>query len=381
MLRSAAKNFRFVAAVTNPARYKEILEELQRNACILSDALLKSLAVDVFKLTSRYDSLIYEFLKGKTSGFPLVLRLELEKLQDLRYGENPHQRGAFYREFNKLTGLSAARQLQGKELSFNNILDLDSAWSLANEFSQPACVIVKHNNPCGVAVAKTLLRAFKDAWACDKLSAFGGIIGLNKKVNVTTARAVLKSGFIECIIAPDYDKGALKLFRQKKNIRVMEMPDLAKGPEWDLKKVSGGLLLQDKDTQDFLPEEAKIATEHKPTQKQWEALLFAWKVAKHTKSNAIILAKGTKTVGIGVGQMSRVDSVYIAIKKAGSKTKGSVLASDAFFPKEDAVQTAIKAGVKAIIHPGGSIADEEIIKVAKKARIVMVLTGMRHFRH
>lgn len=216
MLRSAAKNFRFVAPVSNPIKYKEILEELTRNACILPDSILKNLAVETFKLTSRYDSIIYEYLKGKVSGYPLMLRVDLEKVQDLRYGENPHQKAAFYKDIlSKTPGISGAKQLQGKELSFNNILDLNSAWELVIEFNEPACVILKHNNPCGVAVAKTVDKAFKEAWACDKLSAFGGIIALNRKVNLITARAVSKMGFIECIIAPGFDKGALKLFRQK----------------------------------------------------------------------------------------------------------------------------------------------------------------------
>jgi phosphoribosylaminoimidazolecarboxamide formyltransferase/IMP cyclohydrolase len=309
------------------------------------------------------------------------VRLEFSKIQELRYGENPHQKAAFYKEKGKTRGIINARQLQGKELSFNNILDLNSAFELVKEFKSPAAVIVKHNNPCGVAEDATLEKAYINAWKCDKLSAFGGIVALNRKLDPKTAKAVLKSGFLECVIAPGYDSAVAEMFQDKKNLRLLELDDLGEVNEPDFKRVSGGLLLQDKDLATLDMGNLKVVTKKKPTKAEMESLLFGWKVAKHVKSNAIILTKGTKTVGIGAGQMSRVDSVFISTKKAGKLTAGSCLASDAFFPKEDAIQLAAKFKIKAIIQPGGSIADEAIIKTADKYKIAMVFTGMRHFRH
>jgi len=392
MLRSAAKNHQSVAVICNPDRYLQVIEELRRNKGALSEGLLRELGVEVFERTSKYDAAIFDYLKqhlqgqgagvkGQGEGFPAELTLGFEKIQELRYGENPHQKAAFYKEKGKNEGLGKIKQLQGKELSFNNILDLNAAFELAKEFKLPAAVVVKHNNPCGAAEDKNLHKAYLEAWKCDKLSAFGGIVALNRPMDLETARLVVKSGFLECIIAPSYAKEARELFREKKNLRLIELPDLAPLKESDLKKVSGGLLVQDKDMETYIPENLKVVTKRKPGKKEMESLLFAWKVAKHVKSNAIILASGTKTVGIGAGQMSRVDSVMIARKKSGKLCKNSCLASDAFFPKEDAIIEAGKAGVKAIIQPGGSIADEAIIKACDKYKIAMVLTGMRHFRH
>jgi phosphoribosylaminoimidazolecarboxamide formyltransferase/IMP cyclohydrolase len=279
--------------------------------------------------------------------------------------------------------MSDARQLHGKELSFNNILDLAAALALVREFKEPAAAIIKHANPCGAAVSATPKKAFLDALDCDRISAFGGIVGFNRELDAETAKAILKEAdFIECIIAPSYAGKALAALKAKKNLRIMEVPGFALGPAGggiDVKKVSGAFLLQEEDSRDGF--EARVVTKRRPTKPQLDSLVFAWKIAKHVRSNAIVLARGTRTVGVGAGQMSRVDSVIIAARKAGQLAKGSCLASDAFFPKGDAIAIARKAGVAAIIEPGGSIRDPEVIKAADKAGIAMVFTGIRHFRH
>jgi phosphoribosylaminoimidazolecarboxamide formyltransferase/IMP cyclohydrolase len=388
MLRSAAKNHKDVAVICAPSRYNQIIEELKKNNCALSQDLRRDLAIEVFGLTSHYDGAIHDYLKGyfkkqpEASGFPSQLILNFEKVQDLRYGENPHQKGAFYREAQELKGLAAMKQLWGKELSFNNILDLNAAVNIVKEFDEPAVVFIKHNNPCGVAENKDILKAYKDAWNCDRLSAFGGILSVNRKIDLALAKLIAKSGFLECIIAPLFTAEALTLLKDKKNLRLLELaPLLEKTPETDFKKVNGGLLLQEEDSITLDEKNLKVVTQTKPTKKELTSLIFAWKVAKHVKSNAIILSRGSKTVGIGAGQMSRVDSVFIATKKAGKAAGGSVLASDAFFPKEDAIHLAAKFKIKAIIQPGGSIADEQIVKTADKYKIPMVTTGIRHFKH
>ncbi|MDP2940705.1 MAG: bifunctional phosphoribosylaminoimidazolecarboxamide formyltransferase/IMP cyclohydrolase [Candidatus Omnitrophota bacterium] len=389
MLRSAAKNHRSVAVICNPGRYGEVIAELKKNNGALPEHLLSDLGKEVFARTSEYDSAIYEYLRNqnpKTSNqikdFPEKLRLEFLKVQDLRYGENPHQQAAFYRDAAGASGLSALKQLWGKELSFNNILDLNAAVNIVQEFTLPAVVFIKHNNPCGVAENRDILRAYKDAWACDKLSAFGGIVGVNQKIDLTLAGLIAKSGFLECIICPGFTAEALSLLKGKKNLRLLELSSmLAKTSGLDFKKVRGGLLLQEEDALTLDEKTLKIVTKKKPAAKEMEGLIFAWKVAKHVKSNAIILTRGTKTVGIGAGQMSRVDSVFISTKKAGKLALGACLASDAFFPKEDAIALAAKYKIKAIIQPGGSIADEAIIKMADKHKIAMAFTGVRHFRH
>ncbi|MDD5431703.1 MAG: bifunctional phosphoribosylaminoimidazolecarboxamide formyltransferase/IMP cyclohydrolase [Candidatus Omnitrophica bacterium] len=387
MLRSAAKNHHSVAVICNPDRYGQVIEELKKNKGAISEELMRDLGIEVYGRTSKYDAAINSYLsnyfKGKKEegGFAQEVNFSFEKIQELRYGENPHQKAAFYKEKGKTKGLINLKQLQGKELSFNNILDLNAAFELVKEFSNPAAVIVKHNNPCGVAEDKSLDKAYLEAWKCDTLSAFGGIVALNRKMDIKTAKVVAKSGFLECIIAPGFDKDALDIFKEKKNLRIIELGDLEPISEPDLKRISGGFLLQDKDLATFDSANLKVVTKVKPTKKEMESLIFAWKVAKHVKSNAIILTRGTKTVGIGAGQMSRVDSVFISTKKAGKLAIGSVMASDAFFPKEDAIQLAAKYKIKAIIQPGGSIADEAIIKMADKYKIAMVTTGMRHFRH
>jgi phosphoribosylaminoimidazolecarboxamide formyltransferase/IMP cyclohydrolase len=386
MLRSAAKNHMSVAVICNPDSYPEVLRKLKENDGSLPDDFMRSLGIEVYRHTSNYDAAIYRYLSGyfKQPGAHKLaeeVSFVFEKIQDLRYGENPHQKAAFYREKAKVNGLVGLKQLQGKELSFNNILDLNAAWELVKEFNKPAAAIVKHNNPCGAAEDGSLDKAFRYAWQTDKLSAFGGIVALNRRMDLKTAKVILKSGFLECIIAPGFDPQAAALFQEKKNLRLLELNSISLVDEPEFKRVSGGMLLQDKDLKTLDLDNIKVVTRKKPTKKEMESLLFGWKVAKHVKSNAIVLTKGTKTVGIGAGQMSRVDSVIIAKRKSGSKSSGSCLASDAFFPKPDAISWAHKAGVKAIIQPGGSIADPKIIAACDRYKIAMVTTGIRHFRH
>jgi phosphoribosylaminoimidazolecarboxamide formyltransferase / IMP cyclohydrolase len=386
MLRSAAKNHQSVAVVSSPGQYQAVAGELEANRGAISEETCRELAAAVFKTTSSYDGAIHGYLsKNQPSSaekFPQSLTLQFSKIQDLRYGENPHQKAAYYYEGAVPRGLSAMKQLWGKELSFNNILDLNAAVNIIREFDNPAAVFIKHNNPCGVAENKNLLKAYKDAWNCDKLSAFGGIVAVNKNIDLALAELIAKSGFLECIIAPGFSPDGLELLKAKKNLRLMEFPGITgKIDELDLKRVNGGLLVEDEDNLTLDEKNLKIVTRKKPAKADLESLIFAWKVAKHVKSNAIILAKGTRTVGIGAGQMSRVDSVFITKRKAGKLTKSSCLASDAFFPKDDAVLEAAKMGVRAIIQPGGSIADDEIIKACDKHKISMVFTGIRHFRH
>ncbi|MCK5581280.1 MAG: bifunctional phosphoribosylaminoimidazolecarboxamide formyltransferase/IMP cyclohydrolase [Candidatus Omnitrophica bacterium] len=387
MLRSAAKNFKSVAVVCNPQRYRSVLDELDVNSGILSDAFLMRLSVEAFEHTSKYDGKIYSFLKSRTEGgdfyaMPKEISFPFTKVQDLRYGENPHQAAAFYRSSDDVQGLAKIKQLHGKELSFNNFLDLDAAMTVIKDFDQPAAVVIKHNNPTGVAEDRTLAKAYKQAWSCDPLSAFGGIVGLNKKVDLETAQNIIKSGFMECIIAPGYAREAKKFLSQKKNLRIIQLnlKDFKKS-KYDFKEVAGGLLLQDRDNKEAQPQAWRVVTQKKPTTAQMESLEFGWKVVKHIRSNAIVLVKGRKTVGIGCGQTSRVESVMIAIKKAGKNARNSFLISDAFLPKTDNVEAAAKAGIKMIVQTGGSIADQDVIKAADKAGIVMVMTGARHFKH
>ncbi|MDD5073334.1 MAG: bifunctional phosphoribosylaminoimidazolecarboxamide formyltransferase/IMP cyclohydrolase [Candidatus Omnitrophica bacterium] len=391
MIRSAAKNFDDVAVLCNPDRYLCVLMELQKNDCSLSDDTREALALEAFGHTAKYDAAIYAFLSGRLGRtkdkFPDLLHLVFERAQGLRYGENPHQKAAFYADAVKPAyGFGNMKQVHGKELSFNNFLDLHSAVQIVKDFAAPTACVVKHNSPCGVASSPRLYQAYKDAFACDTLSAFGGIVGLNRKVDVKTAKAISDSGFLECVIAPSYEAGALKVLAGKKNVRIIEYKDIGKGPErgvysCDVKKIEGGMLLQEQDTLEIAKTDLKTVTKKSPSESQVRSLLFAWKVAKHVRSNAIVIAKGEKTVGIGGGQPSRVDSARIAIRKAGKSAKDSCLATDGFFPKPDSVQLAGKAGISAIIQPGGSIKDEDSVKAADKARIAMVTTGVRHFRH
>ncbi|MCQ9207637.1 MAG: bifunctional phosphoribosylaminoimidazolecarboxamide formyltransferase/IMP cyclohydrolase [Omnitrophica bacterium] len=411
MLRSAAKNHKSVAIVTNPASYPDIITELKENEGSLSESTLKGLAVEVFRRTSEYDNAIYQYLanhpdifadilprveaaSSASARFPESMNLVFKKAQGLRYGENPHQKAAFYKDLSSgESGISNAKQLQGKELSFNNILDLNAAIEIVKDFTEPAASVIKHTNPCGAAVADSLSKAYVDALDCDCLSAFGSIVGFNGVVNRKLAETVCKNAdFVECIIAPSYDGEAMEIFSKKKNLRLLEVPGFKRTSEkemdprfrgddreMDYKKVVGGLLVQDMDS--CFRRNDRVVTKKKPTKEEIKSLLFAWTIVKHVKSNAIVLCQGRKTVGIGAGQMSRVDSVIIACRKAGDRVRGSLLASDAFFSKPDAIEAAHKAGIKAIIQPGGSKNDQAIIESCDKHGISMVFTGVRHFKH
>lgn len=381
LIRAAAKNMAYVTVVVNPERYGEVIADLDKNQGEVSPALRRELAVEAFKHTADYDEAIYEYFAGSEE-FPGLLKLVYEKVFDLRYGENPHQKASFYRdELAPPNSLVYAEQLHGQELSFNNILDFNAGWHLVNEFSAPAAVVVKHNNPCGVAVADSPKIAFELAFAADSLSGFGGIVALNQPVYPDLAEKLVEP-FLEGIIAPGFMKEALEILTQKKNLRLLAMPELPFQPETiDIKRVQGGILIQQTDTARETKEAMKVVTENLPSTSDWDDLIFAWKVAKHVKSNAIVLANNKVTTGIGAGQMSRVDATELAIKKADAKSKNSVLASDAFFPFADAIEAAAKAGVRAIIQPGGSIRDAEVIAAANKYNIAMVFTGVRHFKH
>ncbi len=382
MIRAAAKNYRDVAVVVDPDDYPRIIEELKANDCSLSLETRFDLARKVFALTTRYDYAIYSYLSrfDREEDLPDALLLWLSKVQDLRYGENPHQRAALYRWDRG--SIARARKLQGKELSYNNILDLDAAYRLARELEGPSVVIVKHNNPCGVAMAPTLKEAYEKALSCDPVSAFGGIVASSRPIDRETAEA-MAGLFLEVIVAPGFEEGALEVFRRKKNLRLVEVPE-AEGDEYEVRSVEGGILLQGRDRLSVKREDLKVVTDRSPSSEEWRDMLFAWQVCKHVKSNAIVFAKGGQTVGIGAGQMSRVDSVRIGIMKAkdaGLDLKGAVMASDAFFPFRDSIDMAAREGIRAVIQPGGSIRDEEVIGAAKEHGMAMVFTGVRHFRH
>ncbi len=388
MLRSAAKNHRDVAVVVSPRDYSRVLDEIRKTGEVSAKTRFE-LCRTVFLHTARYDSAISAWLDSQVPAdektrFPNILTLQFEKVQNLRYGENPHQQGAFYREFGrKEPSVSSARQLQGKEMSFNNFLDANSALELAKEYDGTAAVIVKHNNPCGVAVASSLAEAYRKARDCDPVSAFGGVIAFNRMVDRETAKE-LTATFVEVVVAPEFAPDALEELKKKKDLRVLDIgPSVAGTPEgMDLKKVVGGVIYQDRDLGRIADVRTlRVATKRKPTDDEYEALAFAWKVCKHVKSNAIVFTTKDRTVGIGAGQMSRLDSVKIARIKAQSPLKGTVLASDAFFPFRDGLDEAAAAGVTAVIQPGGSLKDDEVIKAAEEHGIAMIMTGMRHFRH
>ncbi|MBI5166676.1 MAG: bifunctional phosphoribosylaminoimidazolecarboxamide formyltransferase/IMP cyclohydrolase [candidate division NC10 bacterium] len=408
MIRSAAKNFQGVAVVVDPADYSGILGELRQNQGAISPETRFRLAQKAFTLTARYDGLIVNYLEQvkpargpsaishqPSALFPGILSLRFEKVQELRYGENPHQRAAFYRDLRQEEpSLASARQLQGKELSFNNILDLDAGLALAREFPEPVAVIIKHNNPCGVAVGENQAETYRRARDTDLVSAYGGILGFNRPLEAETAKEIAGT-FVEAIIAPGYTEEALATLKDKKNLRLLEVPSWGQGVSspvsglgspvsdegWDMRKVAGGLLVQERDLIDLKPEDLQVVTKRGPADAEMLALRFAWRVVKHVKSNAIVLSTETETVGIGAGQMSRVDSVKIAIMKAKGPTKGTVLASDAFLPFRDCVEVAATAGVTALIQPGGSMRDQEVITACDEYNIAMLFTGVRHFRH
>ncbi len=389
MLRSAAKNYRFVAVVSDPGDYPQIVGELQKQKGRLGDETLRQLGLKVFQRTSSYDSKIYEYLSNGSAQkhpsdelFPTKLDLSFTKIQNLRYGENPHQRAALYEGDVSTDGsLVHAEKLSGKDLSFNNFLDLNAAWDIVREFDEPAAVVIKHLNPTGAAIASNLETAYVRAWSADKLSAFGGIVGLNRNVDRGTAKKINASGFLECVVAPSYDQAALKLLTQKKNFRVLWVELKKPQQGFDIKSIDGGVVIQEKDLFNLDKHKLNVVTKRKPTKKEWADLLFGWKVVKYVKSNAIVFVKNKQTIGVGMGQVNRVDSVLLCAKRSGKKSNGSVLCSDAFFPKEDSITLAAKAKVKAIIQPGGSIADEQVIKEADRRGIAMVFTGCRHFKH
>lgn len=388
MIRSAAKNFHDVAVVTSPADYAAIADEISRSGGELSLETKWRLAQKAFATTAAYDSAIASTLErvslnGRFSlateaeAFPQTLRLSFHKVTDLRYGENPHQKAAMYSDGSG-TGVANGRQLQGKELSYNNIVDLQAAWELAQDFSETMCAIIKHTNPCGAAIGSTLSEAYKRALEADPVSAFGGVIGVNRPVDAEAAAEMSKL-FVEAIAAPAFEPAALEKFSAKKNLRLVEIKHA--GQKWVLKNVSGGILVQDADARPLADADLKVVTTRPPTAEEKRALLFAWKVCKHVKSNAILYARDGQTVGVGAGQMSRVDSCKIGAMKAVLPLKGTVAASDAFFPFPDGVEEIARAGATAIIQPGGSVRDQEVIDAANRLGLAMILTGVRHFRH
>src|SRR3989440_3266836 len=387
MIRSAAKNFQDVAVVTSPGDYDTIAEELAKSGGELSAATKWCLAQKAFATTAAYDSAIASTLERVSangrfefhseSEFPNTLRLSFNKVSDLRYGENPHQKAAMYSD-GSTTGVANARQVQGKELSYNNIIDLQAAWDLAQEFDQPFCAIIKHTNPAGAATGASLAEAYKRALECDPVSAFGGVIGVNRPIDADAAGEMAKL-FLEVIAAPSFDESARATFAAKKSLRLIEISHAPQ--KWVLKNVSGGILVQDADVRPLSENDLKVVTKRQPTAEEKRALLFAWKVCKHVKSNAILYARDGQTVGVGAGQMSRVDSCKIGAQKAVLPLKGTVAASDAFFPFPDGVEEIAKAGATAIIQPGGSVRDQEIIEAADRFGLAMIFTGVRHFRH
>jgi phosphoribosylaminoimidazolecarboxamide formyltransferase/IMP cyclohydrolase len=385
MIRSAAKNFHDVAIVTSPADYESIASELEKTGGTLSRETKWRLAKKAFATTAAYDSAIASTLERispenvdlSEQSFPPTLRLSFHKTLDLRYGENPHQKAAMYSDGSG-KGVANARQLQGKELSYNNIVDLQAAWDLAQEFDEPVVAIIKHTNPCGTATGKTLAEAYKRALECDPVSAFGGVIGVNRPIDLAAAEEMHKL-FLEVIAAPGFDQAAKDKFASKKNLRLVEVEPADQ--KWILKKVSGGLLVQDADSRALQDSDLTVVSKRPPTPEETRALLFAWRVCKHVKSNAIVYARDGQTVGVGAGQMSRVDSAKIGAMKAQLPLKGTVAASDAFFPFPDGVEEIAKAGATAIIQPGGSTRDPEVIEAADRLGLAMLFTGIRHFRH
>jgi phosphoribosylaminoimidazolecarboxamide formyltransferase/IMP cyclohydrolase len=405
MIRAAAKNHAYAVVLTDPADYAPVLAELRESGGRVSPATRERLAAVAFATTARYDAAIARWFAPRAYGeaFPPRWVSAYEKGLDLRYGENPHQRAAYYAEVGAPTHLLAGvRQLHGKELSFNNLLDLNSARELVEDFSDPACAIVKHNNPCGCALGRDAAAAYERAFACDPQSAFGGVIALNRRVDLGCARAISRQ-FVEVLLAPGYDDDALSVLTEKKNVRLLELPDWPEPVEgMEHKPVLGGLLVQERDFVAETPEQMRSMTARQPDEREWEDLRFAWQVCRHVRSNAIVIAREGATIGIGAGQSSRVDAVRIAIEKAraaqqaaaapasgpdavpgdsADRLAGAVLASDAFFPFADGPQLAVDAGITAIVQPGGSVRDEEVVAAADAAAVAMVATGVRHFRH
>ncbi|MFL5767095.1 MAG: bifunctional phosphoribosylaminoimidazolecarboxamide formyltransferase/IMP cyclohydrolase [Actinomycetota bacterium] len=388
LVRGAAKNFESVAIVVRPERYTELLEELRRDGGLSRETRL-ALAEEAFAHTASYDAAIADWFAGRQTdeGLPSFVGLAYDKVRELRYGENPHQRGALYSTGGGPGPFGGAEVLQGKEMSFNNWLDLDAAAGLAADLDATAdaasgtaaCVIVKHNNPCGAAIAPTLGEAYRRAFASDDVSAFGGIVAFGGEVDADAAQA-MEDVFTEVIVAPAYTDGARNAFAARENLRVVRAP-LSARPDLDVRPMIGGALVQDADRIVEGRQEMKVVSRREPTEAEWRDLLFAWTVGARVKSNAIVFAKDRATVGVGAGQMSRVDSAVLAARKAGERARGAVMASDAFFPFPDAVEVSADAGITAVIHPGGSVRDEEVLRVAESRDMAVVVTGRRHFRH
>ena len=390
MIRAAAKNYRHVAVLTAANQYPQVIADLDVNDGCLSEERRFELAKTAFVHTAQYDTAIAGYLANVDSPpdeFAVDLTLRLKKERTLRYGENPHQRAAFYKTETAPGACAAwAKQLSGQPLSFNNLLDLEAALEIVKDFENPTCAIIKHNNPCGLATAGTLQDAFTNALECDRTSAFGSIVGLNRKVTIQTANIIREAANagvkIDAIIAPSYTEKALRALSRVKRRPILEAGSLSGAePVLQIRNVTGGVLVQDPDVHDLRADDLEVATSRAPTEAEIESLLFAWKACKHVKSNCILLAQGTQSVGIGAGQMSRVDAAIIAIRKAGEKAKGAVLASDAYFPFPDGVEIAGEAGITAIIQPGGSVNDAPVIETADAYGMAMMLTGVRHFRH
>jgi phosphoribosylaminoimidazolecarboxamide formyltransferase / IMP cyclohydrolase len=389
MIRSAAKNFRDVAVVISPASYEEVIAELTHNRGAISAALRAKLAATAYAHTSTYDSRIFAYLATelgeKVDTQPTIeadsLALHLHKVSNLRYGENPHQRAGIFinSDRNEAGGIASAELLNGKEMSFNNYVDADAAWQLVCDFDELACAIIKHTNPAGVGLAVTAEEAYRKALATDPISAFGGIVAFNRTVDAAAARALIEI-FTEVVVAPDYESTALEVLRTKKNLRVLRAA-ASGASELEFKQISGGMLIQTPDTHKLKREDLKVVSSRQPTDQEIASMLFSWTVCKHTKSNAIVYARDGQTVGVGAGQMSRVDSVKIAAMRAQLPVSGSVLASDAFFPFRDGIDEATKHGITAVIQPGGSVRDEEVIAAANEHGLAMVFTVIRHFKH
>jgi len=389
MIRSASKNYQSVTVVVNPARYADIINEMKENEGATTFKLRQELAIEAFGNTSRYDGMIHEYLHKHLSEkkWPDIFTLSGTKLQEMRYGENPHQPAAFYKDRStKLPVISNGKQLQGKELSYNNIMDADAALMLVKEFDEPAAAIIKHTNPCGTAIGKDIQEAFVKAYEADPLSAFGGIVAVNRHVDEKTAQVVLeKLSFFEIIMAPSYDAGALKAFEARKNLRVMSLEGLGEvrgqTAGYHVRRVEGGFLVQDFDQALEDKSQYKVVSEKQPDPQLAKDMEFGWKLVKHVKSNAIVLVRNGVSLGVGAGQMNRVGSLEIAIKQAGEKAKGSVMASDALLPFRDSVDACAKAGIAAIIQTGGSVRDKEVIEAANQHGIPMIFTTYRHFKH
>lgn len=392
MIRAAAKNFPFVTVICDPSDYAGLLEQLKANAGGTTPDFRKNCARKAYGHTADYDAAVSAYFErvmrpGSTEEdkFPANLMLNYERASSLRYGENPHQAASIYGDPGyPAATLLRAQILAGKELSYNNYGDLDACLEMLLDFSEPFACVLKHANPCGAAVGKSIAEAYKQAYESDPLSAYGSIIGLNKQIDLAAAELLHETPFVECILAPGYSQEALALLTRKKTRRLLALPKILEGRKLGLtayKFLQGGLLVQDADDKGTAEADLKVATKRAPTPAEIKSLLFAWKVVKHTKSNAIVIVKDSATVGVGMGQTSRVDSSFLAVKRAGDRAKGGVLASDAFFPMADGLEVAISAGVTAAIQPGGSKGDEEVIAAADKAGIAMVFTGVRHFKH